>query len=128
MFSLPCLSKSKSFVNVNPWKNLVICTVHSKKIEGVEKDSNELWRYQRFRLVTEYKEKAGLPPPFSILWYLAEIILWCYRKLSCKPHQGADNKKNTEPIVNETHDSYREKIIGELHWQRVFEEENIKKM
>ena len=58
--------------------------IYSEKIQRVQDQSNELWRYQRFWLVNEFEEKTVFPPPFNVLCYLIEfikrIIYFCKRR------------------------------------------------
>ncbi len=66
MYSLLCLSMEKN-------KHLVIHVkifLFSVTIQNVQKQSQQLWRYQRFLLVLEYSAKPPLPPPFNPIYYL----------------------------------------------------------
>ena len=42
----------------------------SVTIQNVQEQSHDLWRYQRFSIVSEYCRKTLLPPPFNILYYI----------------------------------------------------------
>ncbi|CAF1318418.1 unnamed protein product, partial [Didymodactylos carnosus] len=47
------------------------------KIEKLDKDkqADEAWAYHRFLLYEEYSRISILPPPFSVIQYLGELIL-----------------------------------------------------
>ena len=42
----------------------------SLTIQSVQERAHNLWRYQRFLIVTEYTQRIPVPPPFNILYYL----------------------------------------------------------
>ncbi|UJR11064.1 hypothetical protein I4U23_015247 [Adineta vaga] len=52
----------------------VLIAMFNEKILRVQEKSNELWRYQRFWLINEYKDKTVLPPPLNILCYLIQFL------------------------------------------------------
>ncbi len=47
----------------------------SVTIENVQGQSHDLWRYQRFLLVNEFRKKSLLPPPFNTLYCLFSAIV-----------------------------------------------------
>jgi hypothetical protein len=48
---------------------------NSVTIENVHDQSHDLWRYQRFLIVNEFRNKSLLPPPFNTLYCLCSGIL-----------------------------------------------------
>jgi hypothetical protein len=47
----------------------------------VQKQSQQLWRYQRFLLVLEYSAKPPLPPPFNPIYYLFDGIRFLIKRI-----------------------------------------------
>lgn len=43
-------------------------------IQNVEDQSHDLWRYQRFLLVNEFRKKSLLPPPFNTFDCIIALI------------------------------------------------------
>ncbi|CAF3036069.1 unnamed protein product [Rotaria socialis] len=48
----------------------VLVALFNVTIQTVAQQSYRIWRYQRFLLVCEYKQKPPIPPPFTPLYYL----------------------------------------------------------
>lgn len=53
--------------------------------ERIHVNSNEVWKWEMYRLVSEYDQRPGLPPPIVVveLMYLAMKSIWkkaCRRK------------------------------------------------
>ncbi|CAF1526665.1 unnamed protein product, partial [Adineta steineri] len=59
----------------------VLVALFNLTIQNVQDQSHELWRYQRFLLVSEYRDKPLLPPPFNFLYYLFIFIGYLIRLL-----------------------------------------------
>ena len=58
-------------------------------IQKVAKESFALWRYQRFLLVDEYRNKSPLPPPFNIVYYVftAAYLIFKYAQQYKNKHR-----------------------------------------
>ncbi|CAF1026030.1 unnamed protein product [Adineta steineri] len=119
----------------------VLIAMFNEKILRVQEKSNELWRYQRFWLIYEYKDKTILPPPFNILCYIIQAIEYivcckCHPKSSISlnqyikelSEQNPTIRNTTEPSLVDTRQMNREKVFGEAYWEQIFEEEKQEKM
>jgi hypothetical protein len=47
----------------------------SVTIENVHDQSHNLWRYQRYLIVNEFRNKSLLPPPFNTLYCLFSALI-----------------------------------------------------
>ncbi|CAF1630957.1 unnamed protein product [Adineta ricciae] len=59
----------------------VLVALFNLTIQNVQNQSHVLWRYQRFLLVAEYRDKPLLPPPFNIFYYLFVFLRYIIRKM-----------------------------------------------
>lgn len=59
--------------------NLLIA-IFSHVFDKVEKNANEIWKYQMYFLVMEYEKKTALVPPFSLFEHVFLILQWIVRK------------------------------------------------
>ena len=82
--------------------NLLIA-VFSKTYEGmtIENRDNLLWKWQRYDLMVEFKQRSAVPFPFSWLAYFLRLLRWFWRR--CCSCGGKDfferreaQKKNDE--------------------------------
>ncbi len=46
----------------------------SVTIQNVRDQSHDLWRYQRFLLIDEFRKKSLFPPPFNIIYCVVSGI------------------------------------------------------
>ena len=60
--------------------NLLIA-MFSSTYNKIEENADQLWKYKRYVLVTEYKNSPILPPPLSVFAYIFNIIRWCIYKI-----------------------------------------------
>ncbi|UJR12701.1 hypothetical protein I4U23_016875 [Adineta vaga] len=77
----------------------VLVALFNLTIQNVESQSHILWRYQRFLLVFEYRDKPLLPPPFNILYYLFIFIRYIFEKLKTICQQRRNNVSVTCDIL-----------------------------
>jgi hypothetical protein len=147
MFLLRCLSEYRTRINPK-FSDDFSFVLSSEKIQRVQEKSNELWRYQRFWLIYEIKDKTVLPPPFNILCYLGQLIKFVFSRCKslCKsPPPNHDTgkvihdleiliivfpflEKPTEQISSvDNRQINREKVIAESYWQHIFNEEKQNK-
>ncbi|CAF0727747.1 unnamed protein product [Adineta steineri] len=130
----------------------VLIAMFNEKITRVQETSKELWRNQRFWLIYEMKDKTVLPPPFNILCYIGQFLIYiCHRckklftlrrdrdtddesKLSLVVISDTDPDQRTSYLSFPRHDNSllnlidnqvtsREKAIAESYWQEVFQKE-----
>ena len=60
--------------------NLFLFISNSVTIENVHDQSHDLWRYQRFLIVDEFRNKSLLPPPFNTFyWFFSAMIRFIKR-------------------------------------------------
>ena len=58
------------------WKiNLFLFISNSVTIQNVQDQSHNLWRYQRFLIVNEFRNKSLLPPPFNTFYCFFSAII-----------------------------------------------------
>jgi len=94
----------------------------SEKIERIQSQSNEYWRYQRFWLISEYEQKTMFPPPLNMLCYFIMIIKYVLRHFAfCE--EIRDENEST-PSIDVRHLD-RKKTIAEIYWQQVFDADRI---
>ena len=53
----------------------------SSTYNKIEENADQLWKYKRYVLVTEYTNSPILPPPLSVFAYIFNIIRWCIYKI-----------------------------------------------
>jgi hypothetical protein len=72
MYLLLYLSKKKKY----RFDDLLSCSYFcsSVTIQNVQDQSHDLWRYQRFLLVDEFRKRSLLPPPFNTFYCLVSGI------------------------------------------------------
>ena len=55
--------------------NLLIA-MFSSTFQDVQDNTDEIWRFQRYRLVFEYYDSSILPPPINFIAYLMSIVAY----------------------------------------------------
>ena len=79
MFSLLCSSKK---ISMGRSRNIPLSS--SVTIQNVRNQSHDLWRYQRFLLIDEFRKKSLLPPPFNIIYCIISgigcLIIRCQKR------------------------------------------------
>jgi hypothetical protein len=60
--------------------NLLIA-MFSSTYNKIEENADQLWKYKRYVLVTEYTNSPILPPPLSVFAYIFNIIRWCIYRI-----------------------------------------------
>ncbi|KAL3880135.1 hypothetical protein ACJMK2_032401 [Sinanodonta woodiana] len=62
----------------------LLFAMFSLSISKVDSEASEIWKFQRYALVADFKERFSLPPPFTLINYIILLIVFFYRKLkSC---------------------------------------------
>ena len=46
-------------------------------------ESEEIWNYQRYELVSEYALRAPLPVPFNVIYEIPYLLIACVRSICC---------------------------------------------
>ena len=69
--------------------NLLIA-IFTSVFEEVHENSNEVWKWEMYRLVIEYDGKPGLAPPLVIFEDLLNLTRWLWR---CACNKKAENCK-----------------------------------
>ncbi|CAF0758789.1 unnamed protein product [Brachionus calyciflorus] len=78
--------------------NLLIA-MFSSTYEDVQLKTDQIWKYQRYRLVFEYFNSSVFPPPFSIFAYITSVIHWLKSK---KEESDSDQmEENSEDLFLE---------------------------
>ncbi|XP_053406588.1 transient receptor potential cation channel subfamily M member-like 2 [Mercenaria mercenaria] len=70
--------------------NLLIA-IFSHVFDKVEKNSNEIWKYQMYFMVMEYEKKTALVPPLSLFEHVFLIVSWIVRKTCRRKVKAAQN-------------------------------------
>lgn len=52
----------------------------SSTYEDIQEKADQIWKYQRFKLVLEYNESSLFPPPLNYIEYLFEFIVFIKNK------------------------------------------------
>ncbi|CAF3800527.1 unnamed protein product [Rotaria sp. Silwood1] len=73
----------------------VLVALFNVTIQYVEEQSNQIWGYQRYLLVTEYSVKSPLPPPFHTVPNLYHIV-----RSVLPPDEDAQPFKNNSIYTN----------------------------
>jgi hypothetical protein len=45
----------------------------------IKKKSDQFWKYQRYQIITSYKNKPLLPPPFLVINHLIMVVKYIKR-------------------------------------------------
>ncbi|CAF1144352.1 unnamed protein product [Rotaria sordida] len=78
----------------------VLVALFNVTIQNVEKQSYQIWGYQRYLLVAEYSIKSPLPPPFNTFHNLYRIVQCLIEKLQ-KP-KSTNSKNNSHALEMES--------------------------
>lgn len=57
-----------------------------------------IWKFQRYKLVNEFKEAPILPPPFSLLFYVCKVL----KNLFTQKRNASKKEKNPTTTVENT--------------------------
>lgn len=68
------------------YSSIFVC--FSVTITAVEGQSKQIWRYQRFLLVVEFRKKSCIPPPVNVIDCLLTLCS-IYRAKGCKINRGS---------------------------------------
>ena len=71
-------------------------------IENVQEQSHNLWRYQRFLLVNEFRKKSLLPPPFNTFNCLIAFIGDMIKRARNSPRVPQENFVSVKSTSNAT--------------------------
>lgn len=72
--------------------NLLIA-IFNYTFEKIQEDSDKVWKFQRYDLISEYRDRPALCPPFIIVAHIFSVLTWIFRKCSCSKPTG---KHSTE--------------------------------
>lgn len=71
----------------------------SSTYNQVQEHADQIWKFERYRLVSEYNDTPVLPAPFSLIAYIFNTIRFsisfCYKK--CKRN---DVNQNVEALFD----------------------------
>ncbi|CAF1107885.1 unnamed protein product [Rotaria sordida] len=107
----------------------VLVALFNVTIQNVEKQSYQIWGYQRYLLVAEYSMKSPLPPPFNTFHNLYRIVQCLIEKLQKSKSTNAKNnsytlemesrglnKNNSEEEFKDNNEFQRKKEIAGDYW------------
>ncbi|CAF1027358.1 unnamed protein product [Adineta ricciae] len=110
----------------------VLIALFNVTIQNVQEQSHDLWRYQRFSIVSEYCRKTLLQPPFNIVYYIFMIGRFLFVRLQVyrnsrrfiSSERLLVDIKTITPVISQSFkisDSLRrERAIAKDHWHHVF--------
>jgi transient receptor potential cation channel subfamily M protein 2 len=74
----------------------------SSTYNQLEEHSNQIWKYERYELVFEYKDTPLLPPPLTVIGYIYGFVKYLIAK--CRT-QNTQNVNEASHIKDELSDS-----------------------
>lgn len=86
---VPYLSLSLYFNNFNS-----ILSIQSSTFQDVQENTDQIWKFQRYRLVFEYYDSPILPPPMNLIAYVVSFIQFLGQKR--KNYQNKGNMDSAE--------------------------------
>ncbi|XP_041465678.1 transient receptor potential cation channel subfamily M member 3-like isoform X1 [Lytechinus variegatus] len=67
----------------------MLIAIFNNTFQRVQENANEIWKFQRYRLIMEFSERPFLPPPFILVVHiyllLKRLMTSCYRHRKTKP-------------------------------------------
>ncbi|CAF1217287.1 unnamed protein product [Rotaria sordida] len=80
----------------------------------VQKQSEQIWMYNRYAIVMEYAKRPRLPPPFVFISYIGMLITSCSRHCILKVKEYSDKKSSaahrirtqSSTTTTDNHDEY----------------------
>ena len=84
----------------------------SSTFQDVQENTDQIWKFQRYRLVFEYYDSPMVPPPFNFLAYLISLIRYLRKYFICIRGKPANlfveaNKSSLKLIKDEACMSYK---------------------
>jgi hypothetical protein len=70
--------------------NLLIA-MFSSTFQDVQENTDQIWKFQRYRLVFEYYDSPILPPPFNIIAYFFSMVQYVMNKKNDTGVKQADD-------------------------------------
>ncbi|CAF0772753.1 unnamed protein product [Adineta ricciae] len=110
----------------------VLIALFNVTIQNVQEKSHDLWRYQRFLIVSEFSKKPILPAPFNLLYYAFCMIRFVVMRINqSRSYQRSittevllDDVKTTDDEIQGqfriSDEMRRETAIAEDYWHDVF--------
>lgn len=68
-------------------KYIILTFPRSKTLLAVQKDSERMWKYERYSLVFEYHNHLHMVPPFALISYIWQLVVYIYSKCTKKENQ-----------------------------------------
>jgi len=69
---------------------------NQKKIQDVQDRTDQIWKFQRYRLIFEYYDSPILPPPLNICAYLMSLLQYFIsKKIYKKKLNDSDDSTDT---------------------------------
>ncbi|CAF3724318.1 unnamed protein product [Adineta steineri] len=99
----------------------VLVALFNVTIENVQHESHDLWRYQRFLVVNEFRHKSLLPPPFNTLFCLISSTIRFIKRhrKGSKNHAPITHKvKRSFDVIDTTNDQFDHEFKIVDHMQR----------
>ncbi|XP_072167495.1 transient receptor potential cation channel subfamily M member 3-like [Diadema setosum] len=67
----------------------MLIAIFNNTFQRVQENANEIWKFQRYRLIMEFSERPFLPPPFILIVHVylvvKKVMTSCYRHRRTKP-------------------------------------------
>ena len=73
--------------------NLLIA-IFTSVFEEVQVNSNEVWKWEMYRLVHEYDSRPGLAPPFTLIEDLFHLLKTIWKKTCRRKRENCEFFKN----------------------------------
>ncbi len=81
--------------------------------QDVHENTEQIWKFQRYRLIFDYRNLLILPPPFIVFVHIFKLI---QRLTRCKRTKNNYNKSNKIKNVQ----NYESKIGKSVNWHLLF--------
>lgn len=70
---------------------LINCFLFSNTFSAVQEKSDQIWKFERYKLVIEYHNRPSLVPPFILLSHIWLLLKYIHRKYTNKENKSAQN-------------------------------------
>ncbi|XP_072050607.1 transient receptor potential cation channel subfamily M member 3-like [Amphiura filiformis] len=57
----------------------MLIAIFNNTFTSVQENANEIWKFQRYRLIVEFSSRPGVPPPFIMIQHIWMVIQWFLR-------------------------------------------------
>lgn len=65
----------------------------------MHENADEIWKYQRYRLVYEYVDAPLLPPPLSLIYYIFLAVKWSSKKFIERKFIPKEDRSNGDQAI-----------------------------